>query len=92
MAGFEILVASGEMQGTLWRPVKRKQALLRSNLPRDSRIRRENDSVASGRSGRTLFPAFAIILLSCHALKTCLRNRHTMFVLTTHSLLSSELF
>ena len=32
-------------------PVKRKQALLGSNLPTDNRIRRENDSVASGRSG-----------------------------------------
>jgi len=53
------------------RPVKRKQALLGSNLPRDNRIRRENDSVAPGGLDRRAFFHFlVVILLSCHALKT----------------------
>ncbi len=56
--------------------MKRKQALLGSNLPRDSRIRRENDSVASGGFGRRAFFRFPdVILLSCHALKTLWETR-----------------
>ena len=71
LAGFEFRLASRLSCGRLWRPAKRKQALLGSNLSRDSRIRRENDSVApGGLDCRAFFPFLIIILLSCHALKT----------------------
>ena len=65
LAGFEFPLASGTRRGRLSRPVKRKQALLGSNLPRDSRIRRKNRSVAPGETIRRA--SFTSVDCPCHS-------------------------